>query len=248
MYVDDEPDMLELGRFFIETNKSCQVISALSASAAIIQLKDTPVDAIVSDYSMPGMDGIAFLEHARSIRPGIPFILFTGRECDSRVMGVLNNINTFYLQKGFDLEDQFKKMILLVKNALNLRHIQDDLPNLDPETKQLLENPDMAVVVICDYVIQRCNRKAMELFGCTDMSQIIGHALVDFSVLAQWDRLGSQFQMESIFRKAAQCSEKKIHWKHQRADGTPICSEVSLRYRTCCGHRFFLGILNPAKQ
>jgi CheY-like chemotaxis protein len=245
MYVDDEPDLLELGRSVIEENKSCQVISALSAPEALAQLKETPVDAIVSDYCMPGMDGIAFLEHARSIRPGIPFLLFTGRDCDNRVMKVLNNTNTFYLQKGFDPEDQFNKIIALLKQAMNFRYIQGNPIDLDPETEQLLENPDLAVVVISDYAIQRCNQKAVEYFGFTDKSQIIGHSPIDFSVLAQWDRLGSQFQMESIFRKTAKCSEKKIHWNHQRADGTPVCSEVSLRCRIVRGRTVFLGILNP---
>jgi len=34
------------------------------------------IDTIISDYDMPGMDGIKFLREVRKIHPTIPFIIF----------------------------------------------------------------------------------------------------------------------------------------------------------------------------
>jgi len=79
LYVDDEPDLLDVGKLFIEQFKDISVDTAISAHQALDRLQQASYDAIVSDYMMPEMDGIALLKNIRHINRTIPFILFTGK-------------------------------------------------------------------------------------------------------------------------------------------------------------------------
>jgi CheY-like chemotaxis protein len=69
LYVDDEEGLLELGKRFLEISGQFRVDTVTSAHAALQILKSTSYEAIVSDYQMPAMDGIAFLKAIRAEFP-----------------------------------------------------------------------------------------------------------------------------------------------------------------------------------
>ena len=48
------------------------------AQALTLLRADTRVDVLLSDLTMPGMDGLQLIRAAQEIRPGLPAILLTG--------------------------------------------------------------------------------------------------------------------------------------------------------------------------
>jgi CheY-like chemotaxis protein len=48
------------------------------AALALLQSPVEGFDLLVSDLSMPGMNGLALIHAARRIRPGLPAVLLTG--------------------------------------------------------------------------------------------------------------------------------------------------------------------------
>ena len=78
LVVDDEPPAADLTATYLERESSdFDVIQETSPEDGLAHLDI--VDAIVSDYDMPRMDGLEFLEEVRAKRQELPFILFTGR-------------------------------------------------------------------------------------------------------------------------------------------------------------------------
>jgi DNA-binding response OmpR family regulator len=58
------------------------VTTAPSALVALDILKNSPegrIETIVSDYQMPGTNGLELLKQVRDLNETIPFILFTGK-------------------------------------------------------------------------------------------------------------------------------------------------------------------------
>lgn len=113
LYVDDEQDLLETGKIFIEKIEGFKVDTISSAIKALNSPDILRYDAIVSDYQMPVMDGIAFLKEIRKRDNEIPFILFTGRGREEVVIEAINNGANFYVQKGGDLISLFAEMTTL---------------------------------------------------------------------------------------------------------------------------------------
>ena len=127
LYVDDEPGLLELGKLYLEETGDFSISTIGSASAAIELIKKEQFNAIISDYQMPGMDGIEFLKTVRSSGNTIPFILFTGRGREEVVIQSLNEGADFYIQKGSDFEAQFAELRHKLKKAVDHRRADVEL-------------------------------------------------------------------------------------------------------------------------
>ena len=121
LYVDDEEDLLILSRIYLERLGGFQVDISTSAKEALNSPLIRSYDAIVSDYQMPEMDGIAFLKAIRETCGDIPFILFTGKGREEIVIEAINNGADFYLQKGGDAKSQFAELSHKIRQAVRRR-------------------------------------------------------------------------------------------------------------------------------
>ncbi|MDD1693442.1 MAG: response regulator [Methanoregula sp.] len=118
LYVDDDTQLLDLGKVFLERSGEFSVHTANSASAARTILMEEAYDAIVSDYQMPVEDGITFLKFVRATYGNIPFILFSGKGRELVVIEAINNGADFYIQKGGDARAQFAELSHKIRHAV----------------------------------------------------------------------------------------------------------------------------------
>jgi PAS domain S-box-containing protein len=116
--VDDEPDLVELSKEILESLYGMRVQTTTSAQEALGLIKDVRFDAIVSDYQMPGMDGIDFLKKLRSEKDQTPFILFTGRGREEVVVQAIDSGADAYVQKGTDIRSAFAELAHKIRNSV----------------------------------------------------------------------------------------------------------------------------------
>ncbi len=149
LYVDDEPMLLEIGKLFLERNKTFQVDVLDSGSKALDKIRITKYDAIISDYEMPGMNGIALLKAVRTEYPLLPFIIFTGKGREEVAIEALNSGADHYVLKGGDPTSQFAELKHNIERAVERKQAQDTIIHLS-RLNAVLSSTNRAVIRIRD--------------------------------------------------------------------------------------------------
>ena len=65
LHVDDEIEFLKITKQCLEMDSSIQVDTAVSVEEAFKKLEKGKFDIVVSDYQMPGKNGLEFLKELR---------------------------------------------------------------------------------------------------------------------------------------------------------------------------------------
>ena len=146
LYVDDEPDLLQLAQLFLESTGELLVDTCRSAEDALEILRTHTYDAIISDYQMPGMDGLLLLKSVREQYTDIPFILFTGRGREAVVIEAINLGVDFYIQKGGDPKAQFAELTHKIRMAVGRRQAVSALRDRDAQLMSLSDNLPSGVI------------------------------------------------------------------------------------------------------
>jgi PAS domain S-box-containing protein len=174
LYIDDEPDLLEIGKIFLEQSGHLTIDTALSAPAAIELLKSWNYDGIISDYMMPLMNGIKFLHYVREAWGDLPFILFTGKGREDVVIEALNAGADFYLQKGGDPTSQFAELEHYVSRAVERKWVKSELQKSEQRYRAVVEDqtelisrflPDGTHLFVNEAYCRYFHKKKEEILG-----------------------------------------------------------------------------------
>lgn len=78
LILDDEKSYVDLMSVVLRDFLKCPVATFTSAEKALAALPNLNLGIIVTDFYMPGMDGITFLRLATQIKPDVPCVMITG--------------------------------------------------------------------------------------------------------------------------------------------------------------------------
>lgn len=123
LLVDDEEDIRESLKALFETClEGVDVVVAPGGQIALDLMDRSPIDVIVSDYKMPGMNGLDFLQRAAKKSPSVPRILVTAfPDLDIAIRAINEaNIENFFT-KPFEPE----QVLEVVKTLLHEQRVQE---------------------------------------------------------------------------------------------------------------------------
>ena len=122
LHVDDDDGFAETLVAYLEDVIGGFTVTRVSdGETALDRLSTTAFDCVVSDYRMPGMDGLELSEAIRERQPRLPFVLLTGRGSESVAREAVEASVTSYLPKRAD-EEGFRRLADRVRDAVDRAH------------------------------------------------------------------------------------------------------------------------------
>ena len=139
LFVDDEPGAADLAATHVERLvDGIETVTRLSPDEALDVVRSERVDCVVSDFDMPGSNGLELLESVREADPDLPFVLFTGKGSEEIASDAISAGVTDYLQKGAG-RDRYEMLANSVANALGRRRAERDLREVNAKVTAIHE-------------------------------------------------------------------------------------------------------------
>ena len=128
LVVDDEPDNLRAYREIL-TDMGHRVITAVDGGSALLSVNgNEKIDLVITDYQMPGMNGLDFASVLMRMRPLMPVIMITAHgSIESYLQSVSEGVFE-YVNKPVR-KDEFER---IVKTALYKARPDQALPEEAP--------------------------------------------------------------------------------------------------------------------
>lgn len=124
LIVDDETSVLFTLRELIEERG--HVVREARSGEEALPLIDG-VDLVITDLSMPGMDGLELLARLHALYASLPVILLTARGSERVAVRAMKEGAYDYLTKPFDVDE----MTLAIERAIEVASLRGKARHLD---------------------------------------------------------------------------------------------------------------------
>jgi type IV pilus assembly protein PilB len=215
LFVDDEPAILRAIERTLAEDEGLTVLTATGGPEALELLATRPIDVVVSDQTMPGMNGAELLAKVRERHPDVVRMTLTGLSDSKTVMAAVNQGEVRrFLTKPWDA-DELRNCL---HDAVGERRLEREIALLRQEA------------VLSPEQIERARRIAARL----EKPKPIGEVLVELGQLAraEYERISklhrSRLDLVSILREDGFVTEEGFAVYQEARRKTPGRPDRSL--------------------
>ncbi|MEP6913332.1 MAG: HD domain-containing phosphohydrolase [bacterium] len=133
LIVDDEPEITSILFDLFEDQHDCT--TAGSAEEALEQLARKDFELVISDITMPGMNGLDMIPHVHRMRPNTVVVMISGLQTVESAIGALRLGSFDYVMKPFDL----RQVEAVVKRALEHQELIVAKQRYEDHLEELVE-------------------------------------------------------------------------------------------------------------
>ncbi|HSN90907.1 MAG TPA: response regulator, partial [Anaeromyxobacteraceae bacterium] len=219
LVVDDDDHVRRALRRVLRRSR-CRVLDAPDGKGALDILTREPVQVVVSDYRMPGMNGVEFLRAVKERWPAIQRVLLTGQADSSAIEEAVNQSEIFrFIWKPWD----DAHLLITIESAIEQYWTQEENGRLQ---KLLTERNEALERLNRDLDVRLAERSAAVVRAAQEWR-------------ATFDAIGDPL---AIFR-AGGCELVRANAAFARAAGVPVQALAGLR----CSDHAYGGLPCPSR-
>jgi PAS domain S-box-containing protein len=165
LVVDDDLAVLDTFKAVLEREPGF-IVDTIATSTEALGLLDTRYfDVIVSDYSMPDIDGITLLREARARGCQSLFVMVTGKRLAHIAMDALNSGADFFIQKGPNAAKDLENLIGFIKTHLPEKNAGNEIAEWERFYHSVVEStPDLLCRMLADGTFVYTNETCQQFF------------------------------------------------------------------------------------
>ncbi len=123
LVIEDDPEIVDLLEIHLK-DLSCDLIKAFSGEDGLKEVKSNPLDLIILDIMLPGIDGMEVCRRIRSEKINVPVLMLTAKSEEiDKVLGLEIGADD-YLTKPFNIREFIARVKAIFRRT---QMIQDSL-------------------------------------------------------------------------------------------------------------------------
>lgn len=161
LVIDDEEEILKA--LYRQFRRSYQVYTANSAAEGLRIMTETPIQVIISDQRMPGMNGAEFFGKVKTEYPDAMRLLLTGYADIQAMIAAINDGNIYrYIVKPWDpveldtvVREAFERYTLIVQNRRLMTELREANTLLEQRVAERTQELEAANLMLKEMIAQR---------------------------------------------------------------------------------------------
>ena len=235
LYLEDDPYDKELiEQILVRGGLDCELVHARDAETYRSALcGGRPFDLIISDFSVPGLNGFEACDLAKQVTPEVPFILLSGTLSEEQAVESIKRGAVDYVikQRLFRLVPAILRAISEAEQAQAKRQAEALLAAKTEYLRSVLDTAGAVIIAVApDAIIHEWNAEAERVFGYS-RQEAIGLNYIE-TFLKPEDREGPRKELAKAVNGtpvknyeskvvARNRKERIISWNATRLDRTP---------------------------
>lgn len=248
LFVDDNKDYLMLAKLFIEKiEKNLMIVAIDSAIKALELLEQKKFDLIISDYQMPEIDGLDFLEIIRNeLKLEIPFILNTGEFQEDLYTNAMDLGATRCIKKDGE-KKYFICLINLIKNLISHNTFINSLKMYKEKYRYVIDTVNDGIVSINEEgIITNWNKAGEIIFGYS-IGEIIGKPLTNL-IPSRFHKIFVERFNILIQTEKSLVFDKPVYFLGLKKNGKEFPAELSIASWKTMTETFFTAVVREIEQ
>ena len=175
LHVDDDLAFLPVAKQVLEEEGNFQVETACSAEEALKKLRVNEYDVVVTDYQMPGKNGLELLKAVRHQGNDVPFIVLSCKGKEEIAVEALNSGVESFITKDGNPAVYYEELQRSICKAAKRRTVEKLLKESEEKYRKLFDEA-LDAIFVADAetgILVDCNQAATELVG-RSKSELVG--------------------------------------------------------------------------
>lgn len=175
LFVEDVNDDVKLAERFLKTEGINFISTRVDCEKDLLEKLETfSPDIVITDYSMPGYDGLHVIATVKKLSPELPIIVFTGSINEETAVKCMKAGADDYILKESLLRLPFavKEALSKKENKAKLWDAENRLAQSELQFKKMIEEAPIATFLMQDKRYVFGNNLALQMFGVKTLEEL----------------------------------------------------------------------------